>query len=531
MTYSFNEDSKGMVEKHFGFRENPFGVTPDPRYFYDHSLYMKGLSQLIHGVQAKKGMLLVTGDPGTGKTTLLRKLMRHLPSTHFISVSSSRHVTASNMLEWLCEELGIEVGDKSALRLHKDLELHLFEQLQQKRSVALLLDEAQELHDDALEALCDLSNLETDKEKLLQIVMAGEPELASQLGVPSLAPVKQRLAMHYRLTPLQYHGDVESYLRHRLEVAAYVGPDIFERDATVELWAYSGGTPRLINALCDNSLSLALAGGNKKVTADMVRRAAELLMLERRDGLAAQVEAVEPALPHLSIAKQQKPKNEERPQSEAKPAVEQPTPLRVVEPSPILNRDHAAREAVADLAAKRERPVTHPVAHPERADVERLKAAMAAIRLPPPIAREATAEQPAQTINLAPPEPAQPAPVKVPQEVLPPLSQTPAPAPIDELTTTAEQNPAGMRTIILKEANVPPQFFDYMVHEATEGLGPIGEFVVQEHIEGLGETREAFPRKKLLALVEAVGAEIGNKQMRANFEVTMRREIRGFRTF
>lgn len=530
MAFPLNEESKSIVENHFGFRENPFGVTPDPRFFYDHSLYMEGLSQLIHGVQAKKGMLLVTGEPGTGKTSLLRKLMRHLPSTQFVSISS-RHVRANNILEWLCEELGIETADKSALRLHKTLERHLFEQLQQRRSVALLLDEAQELHDDALEALCDLSNLETDKEKLLQIILAGQTELASHLSAPSLTRVKQRVAMHYRLTPLPNHNDVELYVRHRLEVAAYTGTDIFDRDAIIELWAHSAGTPQLINALCDNSLSLAVASGNKKVTGGMIQQAAELLMLERHGELVAQLEANEPALPHLSIAKHQKPKADERLPSETKLSVESATPLRVVEPNLAGNRENQTREAVADLSAKRERPQPPPQPQVERADVERLKAAMAAIRLPPPVARETTVERSAQAINLAPPPPAPAEPVKAPLEILAPQNPIPTRNPTVEVITTEEPSPAGMRTIIPKEANVPPQFFDYMVHEATEALGPIGEFVVQEHIEGLGETRESFPRKKLLALVEAVGSEIGNKQMRANFEVTMRREIRGFRTF
>ena len=274
------EANKNVIENYFGFRESPFGMTPDPRYFYDHSLYMEGLRQLTFGIQAKKGMILLTGESGTGKTILLRKLMRHLPTTQFIAVSS-RHLSAEGLVALTVRELGLSADDNRGLQTLQKLEGFLLEQLQQKRHIALLIDEAQELSDDVLLGLCELSNLETDKEKLLQIILVGQPELTQRLTKPALQRTRQRIALHYRLSPLPTVNDVEHYIRHRLEIAGHGGAEIFEPDAIVAIGAYTVGTPRLINVLCDNALPLAAMAGRKKVSATMIDQAATLLLLER----------------------------------------------------------------------------------------------------------------------------------------------------------------------------------------------------------------------------------------------------------
>ncbi len=272
---------EGTFESYFGFRETPFGVTPDPRFFYSHPLYLEGLAALVYGIKAKKGIMMLTGEVGTGKTILLRKLMRQLETTvQFVFISSS-HITSYGLVELMIQDLGLANKEKNRLEMIHELNDYLMEQLQQGRTVALLIDEGQNLSDDALEGLCSLSNLETEEEKLLQIVLVGQPELATRLSKSSFRRIKQRIAIHHRLQSLQTIGEVEDYMRHRLAVAGYDGPEIFNREAIEAVWYYSAGTPRLINIICDSALALTCQTFKKKVSAYTVMRAASALLLER----------------------------------------------------------------------------------------------------------------------------------------------------------------------------------------------------------------------------------------------------------
>ena len=505
-----SEENKNIIEKYFGFRENPFGVTPDPRFFYDHSMYMEGLSQLIYGIQAQKGIMLLTGDGGTGKTVLVRKLMRHLPTTQFI-VASSSHLTTAGLLELTVQELGLAWGANPGVKMMQQLERALVEQLQQKRYVTLLLDEAQELSDDTLQGLCELSNLETDKDKLLQIILVAQPELVQRLSSLALQRIKQRIAMHYRLFQLPAQSDVEQYVRHRLEVAGYAGPPLFDLDAIEAIWSYSRGTPRLINALCDNSLPIAASAGRKKVMASMVEKAASLLMLERSTERRTE--------PEIGESTKTADRGEEPPVrqklttiqpaiQEAKIVEKPAAPPRVKEPALNISQEQppAGERAKGLESPARQKPPA------EDADLKRLKAALAIpLRAHYPDNTARSPSQPPQSTALS-------------RDALE-NSWTPAKPMVDDDSS----RPDGP-TMVTK-VNVPVKFFDFMVHEATEALGPLGKFVVHEHISGMGETRETFPRKKLEALIEAVSGEIGNPVMRANFEATTRREIRGFRSF
>src|SRR5918994_1128133 len=218
-----SQKHKAMFESHFGFREMPFGVTPDPRFFYGHPHYLEGLAALVHGIEAKKGFMLVTGEVGTGKTILLRKLMRHLETTvQFVFVSTS-HLTSHGLVELMLHDLGLANKEKTRLEMIHELNGYLLQQLRTGHTVALLIDEAQNLSDGALEGLCGLSNLETDDEKLLQIVLVGQPELMTKLSKPSLRRIKQRIAIQHRLSALPTMDEVEHYMRYRLEVAGYQG--------------------------------------------------------------------------------------------------------------------------------------------------------------------------------------------------------------------------------------------------------------------------------------------------------------------
>jgi general secretion pathway protein A len=276
-----SEEHKAMLESFFGFCETPFGVTPDPRFFYGNHSYLEGLAALVHGIHSKKGLMLVTGEVGTGKTILMRTLMRHLEANvQFVFVSNS-HVTSYGLVELLLQRLGLGNKDKNRLEMIQDLNEHLMQQLKQGRSVALIVDEGQKLSDEVLEGLCDLSNLETDEAKLLQIILVGQPELATKLGKSSLRRIKQRIAVHHRLGCLQTINDVESYIRHRLEIVGYEGPEIFAKEAVEAIWHYSSGTPRVINIICDGALTAACTLGKKRVSAYLVMKAAGALLIER----------------------------------------------------------------------------------------------------------------------------------------------------------------------------------------------------------------------------------------------------------
>jgi general secretion pathway protein A len=267
-------------ENYFGFRETPFGVTPDPRFFYSHPLYLEGLAALVYGIKAKKGLMLLTGEVGTGKTILLRKLMRQLETVQFVFISSS-HITSYGLIELMIQDLGLSNKEKNRLDMIQELNEYLMQQLKKGHTVSLLIDEGQNLSDDALEGLCSLSNLETEEEKLLQIVLVGQPELATRLSKSSFRRIKQRIAIHHRLHSLQTIGEVDDYIRHRLRVVGYDGPEIFNREAIEAVWYYSSGTPRLINIVCDSALAMTYQTSKKNVSAYMVMKAASALLLER----------------------------------------------------------------------------------------------------------------------------------------------------------------------------------------------------------------------------------------------------------
>ena len=274
------QEEKTIIETHFGFRETPFGVTPDPRFFYNEAAYMKSLAALAYGIKAKKGLMLVTGEVGTGKTILLRKLMRDLEATvKFVFVSSS-DLSSDGLLPLVAHELGL-AKRKSRLEVIQELRGYLLEQIRNGNTVALLIDDAQNLSDRALESLCSLSNLETDNEKLLQIVLVGQPELMTILSKFSLRQIKQRIAIQHRLSGLQTLSEVEHYIRQRLQVAGYNGPEIFTQEALEAIFRYSSGSPRLVNMICDNSLALVCEAGDRNVSATVATKAASGFQLER----------------------------------------------------------------------------------------------------------------------------------------------------------------------------------------------------------------------------------------------------------
>lgn len=268
-----------MYDRYFGFLEPPFSVTPDPRFFYTNPVYLEAYANLRYGIQARKGFIAITGEVGTGKTTLLRKLMRNLDSSIHTVFIFNTDVTFNELLRLILRDLGLPTHGKDRLAMIDDLNAYSIAQVKKGHLVCLLIDEVQNLSNESLEGLRLLSNLETDKEKLLQIVLIGQPEFKTRLDQPDLRQLKQRIAIHCEIVPLN-DAEVGSYINFRLRTAGYERQDLFDREALQKIAFYSKGIPRLINVICDNALLITYAASRKMVGAHEIREVARDLRLE-----------------------------------------------------------------------------------------------------------------------------------------------------------------------------------------------------------------------------------------------------------
>jgi type II secretory pathway predicted ATPase ExeA len=267
-----------MYDSYFGFPDSPFRVTPDPRFFYNNSVYQEAYAILRYGIEARKGFTVISGETGTGKTTMLRRLMRNLGgSVHSVFIFNT-YLDFPELLQLILHDLGLGSKESNMLGLIHELNDYLLEQLKRDHVVAVLIDEAQNLSAEALEGLRLLSNLETDQEKLIQIVLMGQPELEAKLDQPNLRQLKERVALRCRLLPLKTE-EVGPYIDFRLRAAGYEGTNMFHRDAVHQIACCSRGIPRLINIICDNALLVAFAGSQKTVSANMIKEVADDLKL------------------------------------------------------------------------------------------------------------------------------------------------------------------------------------------------------------------------------------------------------------
>jgi len=265
--------------KYFGFEVEPFSVTPDPRFFYESPMYREAYAGLLFGVTGRKGFIGLTGEVGTGKTTLLRRLMASLETrARFVFVYNPT-LTVDELLSFICAEWGMPVEGPGRLRKIQALNAFLVSQLERGGTGVLLIDEAQHLGEDTLESLRLLSNPETPTQKLLQIVLVGQPELTAKLSQPHLRQVKQRIAVQCRLERLR-EGEIGAYINHRLAAAGYPGGELFSRDAVREIGRCSGGIPRIINIVCDNALLIAYATSVRRASGEMIREVARDLALQ-----------------------------------------------------------------------------------------------------------------------------------------------------------------------------------------------------------------------------------------------------------
>ena len=264
-----------MYTSFFGLNEKPFAITPDPRYLFMSERHGEALAHLVYGVTESGGFVQLTGEVGTGKTTLVRSLLQsRMPSNADVAVVLNPQISAREFLITICEELGIEIPEASdsIKALIDTLNKHLLAAHADGRRTILVVDEAQNLAPDVLEEVRLLTNLETSRQKLLQIILIGQPELRELLARNDLRQLAQRITGRYHLEPLS-RDETAQYIEHRLKVAGALG-EVFDAGAKREVFRLSQGVPRLINVICDRALLGAYSLESRRVTRRMVRRAA-----------------------------------------------------------------------------------------------------------------------------------------------------------------------------------------------------------------------------------------------------------------
>jgi len=269
-----------MYKSHFGLTELPFGITPDTSFFFLCPSSQEALNTLLIAVRNGEGFIKITGEVGTGKTLLCRKFMATLDESFVTAYIPNPFLEPRTLILALADELGLVLDkDVDQHQLLKSINHRLLVLAREGKKVVVCLDEAQAIPQESLEALRLLTNLETEKRKLLQIVMFGQPELDRNLRNEAIRQLAQRITFHYHLQPLT-RDDLDFYLSHRLSVAGFGGARLFSRGAVRALDIASGGIPRLVNVLAHKSLMLAYGEGKREVTARHVKAAA-------RDTIAA----------------------------------------------------------------------------------------------------------------------------------------------------------------------------------------------------------------------------------------------------
>ncbi len=263
-----------MYKEYFGLKELPFSIAPDPRYLYMSNQHREALAHLVYGMNSDGGFILITGEVGTGKTTVCRCLLEQIPENIDVAFILNPKMTAEELLASICDELRIQYNrDNSSIKVFVDhINTYLLDAHTRGRKTVLIIEEAQNLSTDVLEQIRLLTNLETNQQKLIQIIMLGQPELRDKLSRPELRQLSQRITARYHLGPLS-RQEVLEYVNHRLSVAG-VHKKLFPDSIISRLYHLSNGIPRLINLICDRALLGAYAQGKERVDKPTLIRAA-----------------------------------------------------------------------------------------------------------------------------------------------------------------------------------------------------------------------------------------------------------------
>ena len=262
-----------MYEEYFGFKELPFNVTPDPRFLYRSASHRDALAYITYGIFQKKGFIAVTGEVGVGKTTVVKTFIDLFQLSLEVVFVFTTKFPFDQLLYLVCNYFELEVEGQNKAQMLLTLNRFLIEQYEKNRNTVLIIDEAQNLTPDVLEELRMLSNLETHDRKLIQIMLVGQPELETMLNLNEMRQLRQRIPGICRISILD-RDDLERYIEFRLQVAGNHnggGGAIFTHDAMDEIYHYSGGTPRLINVLCDRALLIGFVANTRTIDGRIVR--------------------------------------------------------------------------------------------------------------------------------------------------------------------------------------------------------------------------------------------------------------------
>lgn len=263
-----------MYAAYFGLNENPFSLSPGPRYLFLSEQHRDALNCLIYGIKEKKGFVLLSGDIGMGKTTICRSLLASLDDSMETALIFNTAVSDLDLLETILGEYGVDIRETPRTRKNyiDVLNDFLLKNFSAGKTAVLLIDEAQNLSHGVLEQIRMLSNLETETEKLIQIILIGQPEINNNLMLPALRQLNERITVRYALKPLSL-AEVREYIHHRLRVANGPGSLTFTRGAYSLIYHFSEGIPRRINALCDRALLIAYTKNSAKIDRKTVRLA------------------------------------------------------------------------------------------------------------------------------------------------------------------------------------------------------------------------------------------------------------------
>ncbi len=252
-----------MYFKYFDFKEPPFNLTPDSRFFFEGNKHKEALNSLLYAINQRKGFIVITGEIGSGKTTVSRALINKLNKNTEVALITNTHLNSKDLLMTLLEDLEIEFQPGfSKAKLLSCLNDYLLSQAHRGHNVVLIIDEAQNLKPAVLEEVRMLSNLETETEKLIQIVLIGQPELKQKLGLSRLEQLRQRVAVYFHLSPLAFE-EMREYILYRLKVASQSNREYFTPEAMRLVYQFSKGVPRLVNQICDFAFLTGYVDGFK----------------------------------------------------------------------------------------------------------------------------------------------------------------------------------------------------------------------------------------------------------------------------